>query len=217
MFENFRHYDGNEYYEHRELHNLYAFLEVNATFNGLKNRSDLRPFVLSRSFFAGAQKYTAVWTGDTKGTWNHLQLNISMIINMCLCGINFVGADIPGFFFDPPEELIVRWYQAGAFFPFMRAHAHHITKRREPWLFSEPIRTLLKQAVHTRYELIPYIYTSFYQFCYNRTWPIVMPIWMAFKDSKTAGLSTIEDEYMFGPCLLVKPVTSPEYELYFLR
>ena len=193
---------------------MYGFLELIATFTGLRNRSDLRPFVLSRSFYAGAQKYAGVWTGDTKGTWTHLQLNISMILNLCLCGINLCGADIPGFFFDPPDELIVRWYQTGVFFPFMRAHAHHITKRREPWLFNEAILKVISQAVHLRYELIPYLYTTFYHYSYLRSWPIIMPLWMAFKHTKAGGMSGIEDEFMFGPSFLIRPICSPEYEVY---
>lgn len=47
----------------------------------------------------------------------------------------FVGADVGGFFGNPDTELLVRWYQLGAYYPFFRGHAHHDTKRREPWLF----------------------------------------------------------------------------------
>ncbi len=173
--------------------------------------------MLSRSFFAGVQRYSSVWTGDTKGDWEHLQLSVSVLQNLCTCGVNFCGSDIPGFFGDPPNELIVRWYQVGAFFPLMRAHAHHMTKRREPWLFSEDILKLVSQAVRTRYELLPYIYTTFYQFSYSRSWPIMMPLWMAFKHTGAAGMAGLEEEFMFGPSLLVRAVCSAEYELYVLR
>ncbi len=186
------------------MHNMYGLLEISATYAGLHQRSPLRPFVLTRSFFAGAQKYAAVWTGDTNGTWQHLELNLSMLQNLCACGVNFCGSDIPGFFGDPSDELLVRWYQAGVFFPFMRAHAHHETKRREPWLLSEKTRQLVSAAIHSRYELLPYIYTSYYRHAYLRSWPVMMPMWMAFP--RSAELYSIENEYMFGPSLLVHPV-----------
>jgi alpha 1,3-glucosidase len=72
------------------------------------------------------------------------------------------SADVGGFFGDPTPELLVRWYQAGAFMPFFRAHAHIDTKRREPYLFDEPIRGYLRDAVRLRYQMLPVWYNAFY-------------------------------------------------------
>jgi len=72
-------------------------------------------------------------------------------------------ADVGGFFGNPEPELLVRWYQAGAFYPFFRAHAHIDTKRREPWLFGEPYTSLIRDALRLRYQLLPTFYTAFYK------------------------------------------------------
>jgi alpha 1,3-glucosidase len=79
-----------------------------------------------------------------------------MLLSNSICGISFVGSDIPGFFNDPEdEELVVRWYQVAVFFPFYRAHAHHDTKRREPWEFAPEICDKIKKAIELRYSLLP--------------------------------------------------------------
>ena len=94
-----------------------------------------RPFVLSRSFYAGSQRWGAVWTGDNAARWDHLQQAAPMLLSMSVCGLVFVGADAGGFFGDPDAELMARWVQAAAYTPFFRGHAHHDAKRREPWSF----------------------------------------------------------------------------------
>lgn len=71
-------------------------------------------------------------------------------------------ADVGGFFKNPEPELLVRWYQAGAYQPFFRAHAHMDTTRREPWLFGEENKALIRDAVRQRYALLPFWYTLFY-------------------------------------------------------
>lgn len=73
------------------------------------------------------------------------------------------AADVGGFFKNPDAELLVRWYQAGAFQPFFRAHAHLDTARREPWLFGEENAALIRAAVRRRYALLPFWYTAFYR------------------------------------------------------
>ncbi|RVW28249.1 putative glucan 1,3-alpha-glucosidase [Vitis vinifera] len=128
------HYGG---VEHRELHNAYGYYFHMATSDGLVKRGDGndRPFVLSRAFFSGSQRYGAVWTGDNTADWDQLRVSVPMILTLGLTGMTFSGADVGGFFGNPETELLVRWYQLGAYYPFFRAHAHHDTKRREPWLF----------------------------------------------------------------------------------
>lgn len=79
-----------------------------------------------------------------------------MMLSLGVAGIPFVGADVGGFFRNPDEELLARWYQVGSFSPFFRAHAHLDTKRREPWLFSEKTKLLIREAIRRRYKLLPY-------------------------------------------------------------
>ena len=78
------------------------------------------------------------------------------------CGsILTAGADVGGFFGNPDAELMVRWYQLGAFYPFFRGHAHLETARREPWLFGEETTARIRAAIRSRYALLPYLYSLF--------------------------------------------------------
>ncbi|XP_072842320.2 neutral alpha-glucosidase C [Pogona vitticeps] len=196
-------------WEHREVHNLYGFYQQMATAEGLIRRSGglERPFVLTRSFFAGSQKYGAVWTGDNKAEWDYLKISIPMLLTISIAGISFCGADVGGFVGDPEPELLVRWYQAGAFQPFFRGHANMHTKRREPWLFGEENTRIIREAIKERYTLLPYLYSLFYR-AHTAAEPVMRPMWVEFpKCLETFG---IEDEYMLGNALLVYPVTEPK-------
>ena len=102
---------------------MYGFYNQMATQQGHIKRYNARPFVLTRSFFAGSQKYGAVWTGDNAAEWSHLQAATPMLLSLNVAGIVFSGADVGGFFGNPDEELLSRWYQAAAFQPFFRGHA----------------------------------------------------------------------------------------------
>nr|XP_027781781.1 neutral alpha-glucosidase C [Marmota flaviventris] len=196
-------------WEHRELHNIYGFYQQMATAEGLIQRSKgkERPFVLSRSFFAGSQKYGAVWTGDNTAEWSYLKISIPMLLTLSITGISFCGADVGGFIGNPDAELLVRWYQAGAYQPFFRGHANMNTKRREPWLFGEEYTKLIREAIRERYTLLPYLYSLFYH-AHVASEPVMRPLWIEFPDElETFG---VEDEYMLGSALLVHPVTEPK-------
>ncbi|KAL3637867.1 putative glucan 1,3-alpha-glucosidase [Castilleja foliolosa] len=191
--------------EHRELHNAYGYYFHMATADGLVKRGDSkdRPFVLSRAFFPGTQRYGAVWTGDNTAEWDHLRVSVPMILTLGLTGISFSGADVGGFFGNPDTELLVRWYQLGAYYPFFRAHAHHDTKRREPWLFGERNTELIKEAIRVRYMLLPYFYTLFREA--NTTGvPVARPLWMEFPaDEKTFSN---DEAFMVGNSILVQGI-----------
>ncbi|GAB5572539.1 neutral alpha-glucosidase C isoform X2 [Prionailurus iriomotensis] len=200
-------------WEHRELHNLYGFYQQMATAEGLIQRSKgkERPFVLTRSFFAGSQKYEtrfcAVWTGDNTAEWSYLKISIPMLLTLSITGIPFCGADVGGFIGNPEAELLVRWYQAGAYQPFFRGHATMNTKRREPWLFGEEHTRLIREAIRQRYTLLPYWYSLFYR-AHVAAEPVMRPLWIEFPEElNTFG---VEDEYMLGSALLVHPVTEPK-------
>ncbi|XP_016783506.2 neutral alpha-glucosidase C isoform X6 [Pan troglodytes] len=190
---------------------LFAFpvYQQMATAEGLIKRSKgkERPFVLTRSFFAGSQKYGAVWTGDNTAEWSNLKISIPMLLTLSITGICFCGADIGGFIGNPETELLVRWYQAGAYQPFFRGHATMNTKRREPWLFGEEHTRLIREAIRERYGLLPYWYSLFYH-AHVASQPVMRPLWVEFPDElKTFDM---EDEYMLGSALLVHPVTEPK-------
>uniref|UniRef100_A0A673L8T6 Neutral alpha-glucosidase AB-like n=1 Tax=Sinocyclocheilus rhinocerous TaxID=307959 RepID=A0A673L8T6_9TELE len=177
-----------------------------ATADGLILRSGgvQRPFVLTRAFFAGSQRYGAVWTGDNAAEWGHLKISIPMCLSLGLVGISFCGADVGGFFKHPSAELLVRWYQAGAYQPFFRAHAHIDTPRREPWLFGSENTALIRESIRQRYALLPYWYQLFYN-THRTGQPVMRPLWVEYPDD--VATFSIEDEYLIGKDLLVHPVT----------
>jgi len=195
--------------EHREWHNLYGFYQHMATARGLVKRSpseSARPFVLSRAFFAGSQRHGAIWTGDNAAQWSHLAASTPMLLSVSLAGLPMAGADVGGFFGNPDTELLVRWYQAGAYQPFFRAHAHIQTKRREPWLFGEDTLRLTRAAVLERYALLPLWYTLF-EHSHRTGAPVMRPLWLHWpEDERTFGM---DDQFLVGDALLVKPVASP--------
>jgi alpha 1,3-glucosidase len=197
--------------ESREWHNLYGMLFQRATSEGLILRSEgkQRPFVLSRAFYAGSQRYGAIWTGDNAAEWSHLVAATPMLLTINLAGLSFAGADVGGFFGDTEPELMVRWMQAGAYHPFFRGHAHHDSPRREPWVFGDEVLSHLRHAAMSRYALLPYWYTVFQEASASGM-PVMRTLWMEGFCGGAASFDAcldIDDEYTIGRDLLVKPVT----------
>uniref|UniRef100_A0A3B3VVQ4 Glucosidase alpha, neutral C n=1 Tax=Poecilia latipinna TaxID=48699 RepID=A0A3B3VVQ4_9TELE len=199
-------------WEHRELHNLYGFYQHMATADGLTSRSggSERPFVLTRSFFAGSQRLGAIWTGDNVATWEYLKISLPMVLTLNLTGIAFCGADVGGFVKDPDPELLVRWYQAGALLPFFRGHSANDTKRREPWLFGEEVTAAIRTAIHANMALW-IIFTGIrFIICANLHKNVkhslsCRPLWVEFPEEESAF--TEDNQYMIGEALLACPVT----------
>ncbi|KAJ8667800.1 hypothetical protein QAD02_009463 [Eretmocerus hayati] len=208
------HYGG---WEHRDVHNIYGHMYIRATYEALIKRSNhqVRPFILSRSFYAGSQRYAAVWTGDNTAEWGHLKASYPMCLSLAISGISFCGADVGGFFKNPDSELFIRWYQAGAWLPFFRAHSHIETKRREPWTFNDEVVDIVREALRLRYSFLPLWYTLFREHEINGT-PVIRPIWAHFP-SESASFA-LDDEILIGDSILVKPVTqagATEISVYF--
>ncbi|KAL2040702.1 hypothetical protein N7G274_006681 [Stereocaulon virgatum] len=203
------HYDN---WEHRDLHNINGMTFVKATYDALIHRDSpvRRPFVLTRSYYAGSQRFGAMWTGDNLAQWSHLAASIPMILTHNIAGFPFSGADVGGFFGNPSPELLTRWYQAGAFYPFYRAHAHIDTRRREPYLLDDPYKEIITQALRLRYALLPAWYTAFHAASISGA-PILQPHYYAHP-SDEAGFA-LEDQFYVGSTgLLVKPVVTESAE-----
>jgi len=195
---------GEEAVEHRDVHNLYGFYVHMATSQGLTQRNEARPFVLTRAYFAGSQRWGAMWTGDNRADWGHLKASMPMLLTQGIAGFPFSGADVGGFFGDPAPELLTRWFQAGAFQPFFRGHAHIDTKRREPWLFGEPYTAAIRAAIRSRYVYLPFIYTVFRESSVNGM-PVMRPLFYHYSaDSETFAL---ESQFLVGSDLMVRPIT----------
>eukprot|EP00850_Spirogloea_muscicola_P008455 SM000045S16200 [mRNA] locus=s45:243450:247942:+ [translate_table: standard] len=199
--------------EHRDVHNANGYYFHLATAEGLKRRggNNDRPFVLSRAVFAGSQKVGPIWTGDNSADWSHLKVSVPMVLTLGLAGMANSGADVGGFFGNPDPELLTRWYQLGAFYPFFRAHAHLDTKRREPWLFGEPYTSAIREAVRLRYSLLPYFYTLFKEASLTGV-PILRPLWMEFPQNEHTFERDVD--MMVGRALLMKPIVEHEAKSY---
>jgi len=194
--------------EHRDVHNVYGFYHHMATVEGqLVRAPNVRPFVLTRSFFAGSHKHGAIWTGDNMAKWEHLAISVPMLVSLCLCGASFVGADVPGFFYDPEPELFRRWHQLGIWYPFYRGHAHLETKRREPWMLGEEITENVREQVTARYQMLPTWYTLFAEWALSGR-PIMRPLW--YEDA--ADLQAFRHQnthFLLGRDLLVRAIAKP--------
>ena len=195
-------------WEHRDVHNLNGLTFHNATYEAMLKRDQpaKRPFVLTRSYYSGSQRVGAMWTGDNQAVWSHLQASIPMILSMNIAGFPFAGADVGGFFGNPSKELLTRWYQAGAFYPFFRGHAHIDTRRREPYLAGEPYTKIITQALRLRYQLLPAWYTAFHTASTSGS-PIVRPHYYVHPNDE-AGFGLDDQFYLAETGLLIKPVVT---------
>ena len=200
------HYGG---YEHRSVHNIVGKSFHELTYRALVQRqaqsTRQRPFVLTRSFFAGSQRTAAMWTGDNMARWEYLKISIPMVLTMNVVNMPFAGADVGGFFGDPSDELLTRWYQTGIWYPFFRAHAHIDSKRREVYLAGEPHLSAMRDAIRLRYALLPTLYTLFFESSVSGA-PVCSP--MAFNCPQDVQGYNIDDQFFWGASgLLVKPIT----------
>jgi len=196
-------YDGNMC-SHRKAHNVYGMQMARATYEGAHRFSgDKRKLIITRSGYAGMQRYSSVWTGDNIASWEHLWLADVQAQRLSISGVSFCGSDIGGFIQQPTGELFVRWIQLGIFHPFCRVHSSGDHGDQEPWSFGEKYTLLFKRFVELRYQLLPYIYTSFYN--YHRSGvPILRPL--AFYDQHDDNNFNRDHEFLCGPDILVVPV-----------
>jgi alpha-glucosidase len=192
---------------HAEVRNLYGSMMSRATREGLDRlRPTQRSFVLSRSGFAGIQRWAASWMGDNRSVWDHLETSLPMLANMGLSGVPFVGCDIGGFFGNATPELFARWMQAGVLYPFMRGHSELGSKQHEPWVFGERIERICREYIELRYRLLPYLYSLFWEAASTGA-PILRPLLYQFpNDPRTYSL---HDQLMLGPSLMAAPITRP--------
>jgi alpha-glucosidase len=190
--------------EHAALHNVYGLEMTRATYEGVRRLSpNERPFILTRASFAGGQRYAAAWTGDNLATWEHLRLALTMCLNLSISGQPFVGSDIGGFFGTPSGELFARWLQLGVFTPLMRAHSAIHERNKEPWEYGEKFTAINRQTIELRYRLLPALYAVMEEA--SRTGlPAMRPLAFTRPTGRMPNLS--DDEFFFGPDLLVAPV-----------
>jgi alpha-glucosidase len=200
---------------HTEVHNVYGMENSRATFDGLKDIDpDLRPFVLTRSTYAGGQRYAATWTGDNSSTWNHLRLTTPMIENLGLSGFALAGADVGGFAGTPQPDLLTKWFEISSFQPLDRDHAEKGTGDHEPWAGGAKLEAIRRQFIEERYRLMPYLYTLAEEA--SRTGvPIERPLFLEFPDAASDHHPIDVDlratgEFLLGPNILIAAPPYPD-------
>ena len=193
-----------------QMKNVYGMQMARATYEGTRKMlGNRRPLVLTRSGFAGLQRYTAIWTGDNHATDDHMLLGIRLVNSLGLSGVPFAGYDVGGFNGDATPELYARWVSLGTFSPFFRAHSAIGTKRAEPWSFGENAERIAKRFIRLRYNLLPYIYSLFYE-ASQTGMPVQRSLAIDYAGDERTYYYKYENQYLFGRSLLIAPSTSKQ-------
>lgn len=199
-------YDGNPC-SHRKAHNVYGMQMARATYHGLKKFNyPKRPFVITRAAYSGTQRYTSTWTGDNVATWEHLWIANVQAQRMAMSGFSFAGSDIGGFAEQPQGELFTRWIQLGIFHPFCRVHSSGDHGDQEPWAFDEDVTDIVRKFVEIRYQLLPYLYTAFWNLVEHGT-PLLKSLVLFDQEDTQTHYRT--DEFVFGNQILACPILEP--------
>jgi alpha-D-xyloside xylohydrolase len=171
-----------------------------------------RVFILSRSAFAGIQRNSiAAWSGDVEANWLSFARQIPAGLNFDLSGIPYWTTDIGGFVTGHPDdpayrELFVRWFEYGAFCPVFRVHGTRVPSVNELWSYGPEAQAILTDYDRLRYRLMPYIYSVAWMTT-NEGYTPMRALVMDFRDDVRA--QNIGDQFLFGPAILVNPVTEP--------
>jgi alpha-D-xyloside xylohydrolase len=214
MPENLRFYAG----EGEAVANIYPLQHVQGFFDGMQAEGEHEILFLCRSAWAGSQRFgAAVWSGDISSSFSALRAQIKAGLNMGLSGIPWWTHDIGGFRGGDPtspffRELIVRWFQFGVFSPIFRLHGHRLPHTddfgggpNEVWSFGEEAYQIIKKYMFMRENLRPYVMEQM-QVAQKIGLPLMRPLFVDFPSDTTCW--EIEDEYMFGPDLMVAPITA---------
>lgn len=201
-----------------EYLNAYPLQNAKGIYEGQRSTDpNTRVFLLTRSGFAGSQRYGAsIWSGDIGATWHDMKMQIAAGVNFSMSGLPYWTMDIGGFVvpekFEKPDaesleewrELMTRWTQFGAFVPLFRSHGQF--PYREVFNLAPETHPAYQSFLYydkLRYRLMPYIY-SLAGAAYHEDYTMMRGLAMDFA-TDTAVLN-IGDQYMFGPSLLVNPV-----------
>jgi alpha-D-xyloside xylohydrolase len=215
--ENLRYHLGNG----TAVTNIYPRMQAQAFHDGLASTGNGDGITLCRSAWAGSQRYgAAVWSGDIPSTFAALHDQVRAGLNIGLSGIPWWTTDIGGFHGGDPaspyfRELIVRWFQFGTFCPIFRLHGFRQPADldrywesggpNEVWSFGEEAYAIISDLLHLRERLRPYIMDQM-RAAHERGTPPMRPLFYDFPGDSTSWL--VEDQFMFGPGLLVAPVLS---------
>jgi len=199
--------------------NAFSLEQASAVYDGQrKTNPDLRVYILTRSAFAGLQRYAAAnWSGDIAARWHDMKAQIPCGLNFCISGIPYWTMDIGGFAvetryndakgndLDEWRELMTRWFQFGTFAPIFRVHGQY--PYREMFNIApenHPAYQAMLAYDKLRYRLMPYIY-SLTGMTWLNDYTIMRALAMDFSNDK--NVLNIDDQFLFGPSLLINPVS----------
>jgi alpha-D-xyloside xylohydrolase len=216
--DNVRYHAGNGL----EVGCIYPLMQQRAIYEGMKSAGEREIITLGRAGFAGSQRFgAAIWSGDIHSTWEDLQQQVRAGLNIAMSGIPWWTTDIGGFFggeIDTPyfQELIVRWFQYGAFCPLFRLHGWRNSSLTHPetsdptrggpnevWAFGERAYGIIREILFLRERLRPYIMQQMKLASMKGT-PPMRPLFFDFAGDKNCA--EVDDQFLFGPDLLVAPV-----------
>lgn len=197
--------------------NLYPLMAGSAVYQGQRGETgQKRVFILSRSAFLRAQRNAVVaWSGDINSDWQTFKRQLPAGLNFTLSGVPYWTTDIGGFTVGNPSdpayrELFVRWFEYGAFSPIFRVHGTRVPDENELWSYGPQAQEILTKYDTLRYRLLPYIYSLAWRVT-NESYTMMRPLVMDYREDVTA--SNIGDQFLFGPALLVNPVTDPGVDM----
>jgi alpha-D-xyloside xylohydrolase len=193
--------------------NVYPLFHSGGVSEGQREASDAkRVFILSRSAYAGSQRLgVTAWSGDVLSDWVTFARQIPAGLNYSISGMPYWTTDIGGFISggnlnDPNfRELFIRWFQFGAFSPIFRVHGTRYPNENELWSYGPEAQKILVDYDRLRYRLMPYIYSQAWQVTSNHG-TLMRPLVMDWREDVEA--QNTGDEYLFGPSILVSPVTT---------
>ena len=196
-----------------EVRNVYPLLVNKTVYEGLlKDQSQKRPMILTRCGFPGIQRYgSALWSGDVGNDWETFRRQLTAGLGMQAAGIPWWTYDAGGFFRPADQytnqdyiERMLRWIETAVYLPLMRVHGY--MSNTEPWNYGDEAKEIIRQCLLERYRLQAYIYTQAAAITYDGS-TLMRPLLFDFPDDDEALRQKYE--YMFGPSLLVSPVTEP--------
>ena len=206
-------YDGHPC-SHRKAHNIYGMQMIRATKEGLvRFGKGRRAFSITRSAYAGTQRFACGWTGDNVASWEHLNMANTQCQRLAASGMSFIGSDIGGFIETPSPELYLRWVQLAVFHPLFRTHSSGDHGEQEPWSFGEDTTDWVRRAIELRYRLLPAVYTAFRQYVRDGT-PMLRSLPLV--DHQNPDAYWRSAEFYFGDHLYVVPIMAEGEEGRFL-
>jgi alpha-D-xyloside xylohydrolase len=190
---------------------MFPLMHTAAVYEGQRSISDQkRVFILSRSAFAGAQRNSiTAWSGDVESNWLNFARQVPAGLNFEVSGLPYWTTDIGGFIIGNPDdpayrELFVRWFEYGTFCPIFRVHGTRTTNTNELWSYGDDAQQILTSFDRLRYRLMPYIYSLAWNVTSEGYTPM-RPLVMDFRTD--VRVQDIGDQFMYGPAVLVNPVT----------